>query len=242
MKAGFEDKKKLVLLGLLSLGVLYGMYSAFSGPSVPASTPAAPAAARDRASADLPAIPTASEASAPRASSRSSAIRSQEFHPVLRSKRPEDRIAPETIDPTLKLDLLARLQQVAPAGGGRNLFQFGAPPPKELPKGPETTVKVAKQLYPPLFSLADLEPKKPQPPPTPPPTPFTAKYYGLAANAANGRKRAFFLDGDEIVIRGEGETVKGHFRVVKIGVTSVVVEDTTTKRQQTVQIAEDAQA
>ena len=44
-----------------------------------------------------------------------------------------------TIDPTLRLDLLAKLQDEGPAGGARNLFQFGpAPPPKaDLPKGPE---------------------------------------------------------------------------------------------------------
>jgi len=84
----------------------------------------------------------------------------------------------------------------------------------------------------------------PPPPPVkvdPPPVPFNAKYYGLATAASNGRKRAFFLDGEDIIIKAEGETVKGHFRLLRIGVTSVIVEDTETKRQQTVQIAEEAQ-
>ena len=240
MKLGTEDKKKVRVLGVLGailLGAMY--YSFFSGPSVPSSAPAP--AARPNSIADLPSTAVAPEPQAVRAPGRSSA-RGDEFHPVLRSRRPEDRVDTTGIDPTLKLDLLAKLQQVPPAGSGRNLFQFGAPPPKELPKGPEPKVTVARLIGPPLLGPADLLPKPPVKPAEPPPVPFGPKYYGLATSAANGRKRAFFLDGEDIIIRSEGETVKGQFRLVRIGATQVVVEDTTTKREQTVKIAEDAQA
>jgi hypothetical protein len=47
---------------------------------------------------------------------------------VLHSKRPEDRINPMTIDPTLRLELLAKVQGVELAGGSRNLFQLNATP------------------------------------------------------------------------------------------------------------------
>lgn len=239
MKLGTEDKKKVRMLGVLGVILLGAMYySFFSGPSVPSSAPAP--AVRPNSIADLPATALAPEPQAVRAPGRSA--RGDEFHPVLRSKRPEDRIDPTTIDPILKLDLLARLQQVPPAGSGRNLFQFGAPPPKELPKGPEPKVTVARLIGPPLLGPADLLPKPPVKPAEPPPVPFSPKYYGLATSAANGRKRAFFLDGEDIIIRSEGETVKGQFRLVRIGATQVVVEDTNTKREQTVKIAEDAQA
>lgn len=239
MKLGAEDKKKvrtLGVLGVILLGCLY--YAFFSGPSVPSSAPTP--SARSNSAADLPTIATAPEPQAVRAPGRSSA-RGDEFHPVLRSKRPEDRIDPTRIDPTLKLDLLARLQEVAPAGGGRNLFQFGTAPPKELPKGPEPKVAVARVIGPPLIGPADLLPKPPVKAAEPPPAPFSPKYYGLATSAANGRKRAFFLDGEDIIIRSEGETVKG-FRLVQIGATQVVVQDVNTKREQTVKIVEDAQA
>jgi len=240
MKIGAEDKKKVGILAVLALGALYGIYSAFSGPSAPKST-AAPAPPDGTAAAvNVPSISGPAEPAAPRAPARS-ATRSEEFHPVLRSKRKEDQIDPFTIDPEIKLDKLARLQAVPAAGSGRNLFQFGAPPPvkAELP-GPETIVRVGK-FGPPLILTAASTADQ-GPPPPPPAAPFNAKYYGLATSATNGRKRAFFLDGEDIIIKAEGETVRGHFRVVRIGLTSVVVEDTDNKRQQTVQIAEDAQA
>ncbi len=41
------------------------------------------------------------------------------------------------MDPTLRLDLLAKVQNVNLEGGERNLFQFGAAP---LPKTPEPKI------------------------------------------------------------------------------------------------------
>jgi hypothetical protein len=240
MKIGTEDKKKVGALIVLGLGALYGMYSAFSGPSGAVSTPAPAPAARDRAAVDLPAIPAAPEPAAPPRAPARTTGRAEEFHPVLHSKSKDNPIDPTTIDPDIKLYLLAKLQAVAPAGGGRNLFQFGAQPPKELPKGPEPTVKVARLIGPPLIQ-SESAAARAGAAPAAPPAPFDAKYYGLATSAANGRKRAFFLHGEDILIKAEGETVEGHFRVVRIGVTSVVVEDTESKRQQTVQITEEMQ-
>jgi len=238
MKFGAEDKKKLralAVLGVMLVGAIY--YSFFSGPST-SYTPPAPKPAANGPVADTSTLPTADDA-APRIPSRN-AQRAEEFHPVLRSKRKEDRIEPTKIDPRIKLYILAKLQEVPPAGSGRNLFQFGAPPaPKAVALPEKAEPKVALIIGPPLI---DFTPKPPPPkPPEPPPPPFGPKYYGLATTAANGKRRAFFLDGEDIIIRAEGETVKGHFRVVRIGQTSCVVEDTDNKKQQTIQIAEDAQ-
>jgi hypothetical protein len=41
-----------------------------------------------------------------------------------------------------------------------------------------------------------------------------------------GDKRAFFLDGEDIVIAGEGDMIKKRYKIVRIGVNSAVVEDT----------------
>jgi hypothetical protein len=237
MKIAPEDQKKVKALGVLGvmlLGAIY--YSFFSGPSVPSYTPApAPRVAVDNSSS-----PSAAEEPAPRVMR---GARTEEFHPVLHSKRPENRVDPAKIDPRIQLYRLAKLQDVPPAGSGRNLFQFGAaPPPKvETAKGTETHVApiFGQNLQLLAQAIADAQPKPP--PPAPPPAPFTPKYYGLATPTGNGRKRAFFLDGEDYIIKSEGETVKGHFRLVRISATSVVVEDTDSKRQQTVQIAEDAQ-
>ena len=143
----------------------------------PGSGPApAPRAARE--TAEEPLIPPAAGAPAgapvnygapARAGAPvSSRARGDEFHPVLHSKRAEDRVDPMTIDPTLRLDLLAKLQNEEPAGGSRNLFQFGAPPPKvELPKGPEP--KIVPSTFCRTAALPGAERIRPEAPAPPPP-------------------------------------------------------------------------
>jgi hypothetical protein len=66
------------------------------------------------------------------------------------------------------------------------------------------------------------------------------KYYGWAAPSGSQRRKAFFLDGDDVIVKLEGETIKGHYRVVRIGPTSVVLEDTNDKLQQTLTKVEDS--
>jgi len=232
MKLGTNEPKKLVMLGLLGLVAAYLVYSnVFSGPS----NRETPAAAPERA-ADVPAVPGASapaetRTTAPRA--QAGRGRSDEFHPVLRSKRPEDRIDPTKVDPTLRRDLLAKLQAVTASGTGRNLFQFGQAPPKELPKGPEPKV-----IPKPLQAAVPTEP--PKPPGPPPPPPINLKYYGYTSPRVGGGKTAFFLDGEDILVAKEGDTLKRRYRLVRIGVSSVVMEDTESKRQQTIPLAEEA--
>jgi hypothetical protein len=65
------------------------------------------------------------------------------------------------------------------------------------------------------------------------------KYYGYSS-AKDNRKHAFFLDGDDILVAAEGETVKKRYRVVRIGVNSVVMEDTQFKHEQTLPLQEEA--
>jgi hypothetical protein len=167
---------------------------------------------------------------------------SDEFHPVLHSKRPEDQIDPMSVDPALRIDLLAKLQEVPTAGSGRNLFQFSKePPPKppaELPKGPEPKIKPVIGPTP----IASADPAKDAGPPPPPPLPpVSFKYYGFSTVRRNGKQTAFFLDGDDILVKAVGEIVKGHYRLVRIGRNNAVVEDTDSKRQATVPLAEEAQ-
>ena len=150
---------------------------------------------------------------------------------MLHSKRPEDRIDPMTIDPILRLDLLAKVQAVVLAGGSRNLFQYGPLPVKDALKGPEP--KVVPQPVAPVLKADD------QPKPIPPPPPINLKYYGFSTGRVNGKKTAFFLDGEEISVAAEGETVKKRYRVVRIGVNSVLMEDTESKRQQSLPLTED---
>ena len=134
---------------------------------------------------------------------------------------------------SLRLDLLAKLQQVELPAAGRNLFQTGPPPKPAVPLAGKEPV-IALKTEPP-------KPAAPLPPPgPPPPPPINLKYYGFSAAAGNSTKTAFFLDGEDILMAKEGETVKRRYRVVRIGVNSVVMEDTENKHQQTLPLAEEA--
>ena len=240
MKLGTENRKKVGFLAALGLVAVYLLYTnVFSSSNGPGGTPGPPAAP-ESVRTDAPAVPgegtpgqNTARAEAPRApdsNRNASRGRNEEFHPVLHSKRPEDRVDPMSIDPILRLDLLGKVQGVELAGGSRNLFQYGPPPVKEV-KGPEP--KVVPQPVAPVLKADD------QPKPIPPPPPINLKYYGFSTGRVNGKKTAFFLDGDEISVAAEGDTVKKRYRVVRIGVNSVLMEDTESKRQQSLPLTED---
>jgi len=245
MKLGAEPKKLAVLIGLLLFaGVYYFMNSDdTSGPPREARS-AAPATAANPAapkSADSPkmAMPDLAKPAAPNRA-RAQREASQEFRPTLKPKRPEDRPDPTTVDPTLQLALLTRLQSVDLKGGStRSLFDFSAPPvpkapdPKKIIPGKKGTdvAKAPPPVAPP--------PSTPPGPPPPPPAPkIPLKFYGFIANAKAGTKKAFFLEGEDIFVASEGDTVKKRYKVIRIGINSVVMEDTEFKSQQTLPLEE----
>jgi hypothetical protein len=242
MKLGMENRKKVGFLALLGLVAVYLLYTNVFSPQVPEGATGGPSAVPESARTSEPALPGPEGApgqntprtDAPRApDSNRNASRghNEEFHPVLHSKRPEDRIDPMTIDPILRLELLTKVQGVELAGGSRNLFQYGPPPAKDGLKGPEP--KVVPQPVAPVLKADDAAK------PVAPPPPINLKYYGFSTARSNGKKMAFFLDGDVISVAAEGETVMKRYRVVRIGVNSVLMEDTESKRQQSLPLTED---
>jgi len=151
---------------------------------------------------------------------------SQEWTPRVGGRRPEDRADPARTDPSLRLELLARLQNLPAAGAGRSLFDFStAPPPKPVPDVKIATKKGAAATPPP-------KPETPAPPVTPsgpppeaPPPAIPLKFYGYVQG--QGGKRAFFrLGEDEIFMASEGQMVQGRYKIVRIGLSSATVEDT----------------
>jgi len=239
VKTGLEDKRKVIALAVLALVAAYFIYANLLAPQ--SSAPAGGRKAVASVPAERPAVaapaPEPSPHTAARPARKTERNRSEEFHPVLHSKNPEEQIDPNTVDPRIRLDLLAKLQNVAPAGGGRNLFQVG-PAPLPVPKGPEPKILPVKRLPGPPEIVQPPPPVVAGPPPLPP---ITFKYYGLTTVRRNGRRTAFFMSGEEILIRAVGDLVAGSYRLVSIGLTSAVVEDTQSKRQQTVPLAEEAQ-
>jgi hypothetical protein len=225
LELGAEPKKVAIAAGLLVVAG-YLMYTNVigggSGAPAPAPVPAPPP------SAAAPPPPAAAPAPANR---RPAASVNTEFRPSLKPKRPEERVDPATINPELRLDLLARLQSVTLTGGERSLFDFGAAPPPKLPEPKILPKKAgAESAKPPE---ARPEEVKPAEPPKPPPPPIPLKFFGYTAAPQGVQKRAFFLQGEDIFVAGEGELIKARFKVVRIGINSAVVEDTQFKHQQT---------
>lgn len=230
MKLGAEPKKVAVLIGLIIVAI--GAYWYMSQPDTgqpAAATPTAPAPTPLRSMPATPAVvpPGRTGQRGQSRGPRSGIPMTQEFRPTL---KPKDPIDAWKVDPTLRLTLLAKLQNVSMEGGGRSLFDFaGAPAPKvDIPK--------VKPILPGETAVAAfVGPKFPKPapePPKPPPAPIPLKFYGFNTLKA-GIKRAFFLEGDDIYVAGEGDLIKNRYKVVRIGINSAVVEDTTDKHQQT---------
>jgi hypothetical protein len=71
------------------------------------------------------------------------------------------------------------------------------------------------------------------------PPPIPLKYYGICTERTNGKKTAYFLDNDEIIQATEGMTLKGRYRVVRIGQNLVVMEDLQSKRQQSLPLEQE---
>lgn len=228
------NKRTGAMIGALALLAGYSVYTnLLSGPDVPTASPSRSLPADPAAS--LPSQPGASQPRPPRAPA--SRGRADEWRPVVLAKRPEDRPDPKTIDPTLHWELFAKVQEVPPAGGSRNLFQFGQAPPKEVPK---TLVASAEPKVRPFVGPRQPAPPPP-PPPAPPPPPIPLKFYGWSTTTAAGKRMGYFLDGEEILLAGEGDTLKRRYKIVRIGPSSVLVEDIDAKRQQSVPLTEEGQ-
>ncbi len=237
MTTGAEDKKKVYfLIALLAVAGYFVYTNVLAGPpGVPAPAAGPPAAEAAVPLAETAAVPAPAATTVRAPASRS---HSEEFHPVYLAKRLEDRPDPMKIDPTLRLELFAKVQQVGPAGGSRNLFQFSLEPPKEVAKlsGAEPVVPLHKVYGPHL-------PAPPPPPPgAAPPKPIPLKFYGFSMTSANGKRMGYFMDGDEILLAGEGDTLERKYRVVRIGPSSAVLEDISAKREQSVPLAAEGPA
>jgi hypothetical protein len=138
------------------------------------------------------------------------------------------------VDPTLRLQLLDRVRNVSPVAGLRNIFEGpGQAMPVNLPPIP----KIAKMPPKPLVDTA------PPPPPAPPPFSIPLKYYGFAkpsGKAADGN-RGLFLDGDNILMGGEGDVLERRYLIVALTPNSARLEDTQMKQGQDVPVTPAAQ-
>ncbi len=125
----------------------------------------------------------------------------------------KDVVTPaETAELNVRLDALHQPRPDA-AGTGRNPFRFYTPPPPPPPPAPKPTGLVA---------TAPEGPPVPAGPPPPPP--ITLKYIGLMEGVPGQGKVAAFSDCRTTMRGREGEIIAGQYRLVHIGVESVVLE------------------
>ena len=116
----------------------------------------------------------------------------------------------ESLDPTLRLDLLATSEQTLYEGNGRNIFVSQA----------EVVIPQPAPLV-----VTDAPKEDPYHPPTPPPPPpIPLKFYGFASSAGEPKK-IFLKLGDDVFVAGEGEIVDRRYKVVRISPTSVEIQD-----------------
>ena len=230
---GAEPKKLAILGGLLLAAG--GVYYWMSRPDAPAGANTPSVSAVKTPAVPVPSAPRTAPSVyyGPRTAGRGSrgSGSGDDFRPSL---KPPEGLDLTRVDPTLKTDLLARVRKVPIEAGARSLFEFYTPPPPPVPK---PTPIVPKPLI--AADAKPAEPTKPLPPPPPPPIPL--KFYGLSGAMRTTVRRAFFLDGEDIVQAGENEIIRNRYKILRIGVNSATVEDTVAKNQQTLQMVDEAQ-
>lgn len=127
---------------------------------------------------------------------------------------------PNALPSALRLGALEPVNEKPAAG--RNPFRFGVPSPPPAPPRPLT----------PPVPQAPTGP--PPPPPGPPPPPaISLKFVGVVQLPA-GKKVASLSDGKGVMMGAEGDVIDGRFRIVKIGVESIVMEYLDGRGRQTI--------
>ena len=121
-----------------------------------------------------------------------------------------------TLDPRLRLDLLKTTEDTVYEGRGRNIFRAQM---EEIPQ-PKFPPRIGKQ--PPQL-----------PPQPPPPPPINLKFYGFA-NKPGEPKRIFLTKGEDVFIAREGEIVDHRYKVVRINMNSVEIEDVLSNNRQSI--------
>jgi len=225
-KMGGTRKQYAWLGGLLV--VLAGVYFLNREPSSPTVTRTPATSVRPSPSIARQGAVVPETSSGPKLATRSGR-RADDFRPSL--KLPEG-IDVTKIDPTLKKELLAKLQAVPLEGGGRSVFDFGqapVPPPPPVAKIQPGAIALANAKAAEV-AAADAARKATVKPPAPP---IPLKFYGYANRLSGPARQAFFLDGDDIQIKGENDVIRGRYKIIRIGINSATVEDLTSHDEQT---------
>lgn len=137
--------------------------------------------------------------------------------------------------PDLRLDLLAKIHNEEYTGSNRDIFSSSSPPPVS-PSGSKPSDpnrKTAVNRY-----RGDWLPQPAPPAPPLPPVQVPAQFFGTATRHS-GRKVAFFLDGEDVIVVAEGDPFLGNYRLIHIGNDSADVEEMSSGRHATVPLEQN---
>ncbi|HYA64171.1 MAG TPA: hypothetical protein VED66_13290 [Candidatus Sulfotelmatobacter sp.] len=118
------------------------------------------------------------------------------------------------------LEDLKKARETEYKPSGRNIFV--AAPPALTPSPSAVAAEAPKQTRLPVG---------PPLPPEPPPPVLSMKFYGFGTLPSYGPRRAFLLDGEEVRIVGEGDTIQNHIRITHIGNDRIEYEDVNTGKK-----------
>jgi len=139
------------------------------------------------------------------------------------------------VDPTLRLDLLARLQALQPAPDTRNLFETGPAVAQNLPALPAHAPIIHPGALPAPGAIATAGT------PGAPVLNIPLKYYGFVRPMGRGASnRGFFMDGDNVLVGSEGEVLDHKYLVVELTPNSARLEDVQLKQGQTLPVIPEA--
>jgi hypothetical protein len=125
-------------------------------------------------------------------------------------------------NPALRMDILERFLSLQYKGSHKNIFVATQPLPP-APPPVVTPVSVA-----PVVQAG------------PPPLNVDAKYFGFVSDSKGSHRRAFFAtaNNEDVFVAGEGDTLLGRFRVVRISSTSADIEEVSSGRHTTLILEE----
>lgn len=213
MKPGAENRKKTVMLGVLSAvgvsGVLYNLFAIFGGSSTPPPTVAplsnAPAPVRSSTTGGRPGTASSSGNNGPGAPVAMAGVNAQKLATTAAS-----------LDPTLDQAAMLRTESLVYSGSGRNIFSatYTAPAPA-----------IPKNMPPPRPGLGgNVRPGPPMPPAPPPQPSIPLKFFGTAQHG-QGAKQVFLLSGEDVYLASQGDVVDKRYKVVQIMPYGVSVTD-----------------
>ena len=131
-------------------------------------------------------------------------------------------------NPHIRMEQIERARRAEYKGSGRNPFSPAqAPPPRA------TNLEKKFEKYGP-------EPQAPTPPPPPLVLPSNVKFYGFGTVPNGTSRRAFFTDGEEVYVLGEGDVLLKRFRIIRIGNANLEFEEISTGRIGTAPLEEQA--